>query len=87
MVVRRRGIGGGSWHPEQKKANMWPGRGNIVVAHGRLPSPLIPPIEKISIKSLILYTYHVNKIFKRPITTQPRSKHVIPFFLKILYFT
>ena len=38
MVVYGRGIGGGSWLPEDKKSNMWYG-GEIVVAHGRLPSP------------------------------------------------
>ena len=24
MVVRKRKYGGGSWHPEEKKANIWP---------------------------------------------------------------
>jgi len=33
-----RGNSCGSWLPEEKKANMWHGR-EIVVAHGRLPSP------------------------------------------------
>ena len=33
-----RGNSGGSWLLEEKKDNMWPGR-EIVVAHGRLPSP------------------------------------------------
>ena len=60
MVIRNWGNSGGSWLPEEKKANMWYGRGNsggswlpeekklicgtegeIVVAHGRLPSPAL----------------------------------------------
>ena len=35
-----RGISGGSWLPEEKKANMWQGE-EIVVAHDRLPSPAL----------------------------------------------
>ena len=41
-----RGNSGGSWLPEDKKANMWQGW-EIVVAHGRLPTPaLIIAISK-----------------------------------------
>jgi len=41
-----RGYSDGSWIPEGKKANMWPGRGNMV-AHGRLPfpAPTIPYVH------------------------------------------
>ena len=36
-----RGNSGGSWLPEEKKANIGT-EGEIVVAHGRLPSPAPP---------------------------------------------
>ena len=40
----------GSWLPEEKKANMWHGR-EIVVAHGRLPSPALHVPESYNFRS------------------------------------
>ena len=36
-----RGSSGGSWLPEEKKANMWPGMGNRGGSWPPLPSPAL----------------------------------------------
>ena len=55
-----RGNSGGSWLPEEKKANMWPGRGKVV-AHGRLPSPTPWRCELKGAVRVFQVTVHVKK--------------------------
>ena len=76
----RRGNSSGSWLPEEKKANLWPGRENIVVAHGRLPSPA-PPTPQINIRTLQMPS---NPTYQHPnladaLLPRMRQLHPLPF--------
>ena len=53
-----RGNSGGSWLPEDKKNNMCGTEGEIVVAHGRLPSPggIVYLLQQYSVSPAIACT-------------------------------